>query len=271
MEKDIRIAAIMCRSLVGRTDQNLREMRTWVENAAKEKVDIVCFPELCITGYHVHEEMVRAAIAMDDPEVETVLGMAHEHDIAIIAGLAEKGMDGRIYATGFACDKNGMLGKYRKVHLGPPEKKIFSPADAIGPLFEQKGFKFGIQLCYDAHFPELSTHMTARGADAIFIPHASPGTTAAEKTASWMRHLPSRAYDNSVFIVAVNPLGDNGFGLHFPGSAVILSPDGKIMASHCADKGAMITADLTCAMMEGVRSHRMRYFFPNRRPALYRM
>ncbi len=270
MKADIRVAAVMCQSLVGRTEENLRKMAAWTKVAAQEKVDIVCFPELCITGYHIREEMAKAALPMDAPEVETVVRMAAEHDVAIIAGLAEKGKDGRIYAAGFACDGNGILGTVRKVHLAPPEKTIFSPADAIGPLFTVKGFPSGIQLCYDAHFPELSTHMTALGADAIFIPHASPGTDASEKYESWMRHLPARAYDNSVFVLAVNPSGDNGFDLSFPGCAVVLSPEGKPIASHCGEKEAMIAADLTRERIDGVRNHRMRYFFPNRRPDLYR-
>lgn len=270
MNTDIRVAAVMCRCLVGHAEENLKRMAAWTTTAAKEKADIVCFPELCITGYHVREEMVNAALPMNAPEVEAVVQMAGEHEVAIVAGLAEKGKDGRIYATAFACDSSGIRSTYRKVHLAPPEKTIFAAADAIGPLFTVKGFTFGIQLCYDAHFPALATHMTAHGADAIFIPHASPGTSATEKKTSWMRHLPARAYDNSIFVIAVNPAGDNGLGLHFPGCAIVLSPEGKLMESHCGKKEAMIVADLTREMIDGVRNHRMRYFFPNRRPDLYR-
>ncbi len=269
MKTDIRVAAAICRSKTGRTKENLETMAAWTRKAAKENVDMVCFPELCITGYHVREEMADAALPMDGPEVNAVIRMAGDNNIAVIAGLAEKGADGRIYATEFACDATGLLGSYRKVHLGPPEKKIFSPADAIGPLLEVNGFKFGIQLCYDAHFPELSTHMTARGADAVFIPHASPGKSAAEKKDSWMRHLPARAYDNSIFVIAVNPVGDNGHGLYFPGTALILSPEGKIMACHSGETEAMVVQTLSREMLEGIRGHRMRYFFPNRRPELY--
>ncbi len=270
MNTDIRVAAVMCRSLVGHAEENLKRMAAWTAAAAKEKADIVCFPELCITGYHVREEMAEAAIRLDAPEVASVVRMAGEQDVAIIAGLAEKGMDGRTYATAFVCDGSGIRGTYRKTHLGPPEKEIFAAADAVGPLFDVKGLTFGIQLCYDAHFPDLATHMTARGADAIFIPHASPGTSATDKKTSWMRHLPARAYDNSIFVIAVNPAGDNGLGLYFPGCALVLSPEGKRIKSHCGEKEAMIVADLTRDMIDGVRNHRMRYFFPNRRPDLYK-
>ncbi len=271
MKKDIRVAAVTCQSHVGKIDENLRTMEGWVRAAAEQKADMVCFPELCITGYHVREEMADAALSLDSAELQSVIRMAEDHSVCIIAGFAEKGVDGHLYAAGFACGPDGLLGVYRKVHLGPPEKTIFTPAPEIGPLFKFRGFCFGIQLCYDAHFPELSTHMAAKGADAIFMPHASPGKTPAEKQASWMRHLPARAYDNSVFVIAVNPVGDNGFGLKFPGVALILSPGGKAMKSHSGEGEAMMVSDLSREMIDRIRNHRMRYFFPNRRPELYRL
>ena len=270
MEKDIRVAMATCQSKVGQTDSNLQTMKRWTVMAAAQNADIVCFPELCITGYHARDTIIGAALPIDSKAVEAVLHMAVESDIAIVAGLAERDKGERIYSSAFACDKTGLLGIYRKVHLGPPEKKIFTQADAIGPLFKTNGFTFGIQLCYDAHFPELSTHMAALGADAIFFPHASPGISPGDKKDSWMRHLPARAFDNGIFVIAVNPVGDNGHGVYFPGTAITLSPAGKILKSHTCDHEIMTIVDLTREMLEGVRSHRMRYFFSNRRPDLYR-
>lgn len=269
MRNDIRVAAVICQSRVGHTEENLRRMEKWTEAAAKEKADIVCFPELCITGYHVRDEIRKAALPMTGAAVDTVIRTAGRHGITVVAGLAEKNENGRIYAAGFACNTGGLLGIYRKVHLAPPEKEVFSPAGEIGPLMAAKGFQFGIQLCYDAHFPGLATHMTAQGADALFIPHASPGKDPCAKKDSWMRHLPARAYDNGLFVIAVNACGDNGYGLHFPAAAAVFSPAGKIIASHAGAGEDMLVADLPRKTMEDVRNHRMRYFFPHRRPELY--
>ncbi len=271
MRKTLRTAAVICRSEVGQTEANLRTMESFAAAGARHNAHWVCFPELCITGYHVREEIADAAIDIDGPEVERVVRMAGSRGIGIIAGLAEKNTAGGLYATTIACDTSGIIGIYRKIHLGPPEKNVFAAADTIGALVESDGFCFGIQMCYDAHFPELSTHMTARGADAVFIPHASPGSTASQKHASWMRHLPARAYDNSVFVIAVNPAGDNGCGLTFPGVAMVIAPDGNILESRLAADAeeTMLLADLPGTLIDDIRGHRMRYFFPNRRPELY--
>jgi len=103
----------------------------------------------------------------------------------------------------------------------------------------------------------------------IFIPHASPRGVAADKHRSWMRHLPARAYDNSVFIAACNQIGENGSGLSFPGNAVILGPSGHIITTHLTDREGILFADLKAEELASVRGHEMRYFFPNRRPELY--
>lgn len=270
MKKNLRTAAVICRSEVGQTEANLRTMESFAAAAAHHNAHWVCFPELCITGYHVREEIADAAIDIDGPEVKRVIRLAGNHGIGIIAGLAEKNAAGGLCATTIACDASGIIGIYRKVHLGPPEKNLFAAADGIGGVVESDGFCFGIQMCYDAHFPELSTHMAARGADAVFIPHASPGNTASEKHASWMRHLPARAYDNAMFVIAVNPTGDNGCGLSFPGLAMVIAPDGNVLESRLADaEETMLIADLPGTMIDDIRGHRMRYFFPNRRADLY--
>jgi N-carbamoylputrescine amidase len=84
-----------------------------------------------------------------------------------------------------------------------------------------------------------------------------------------MRHLPARAFDNGLFIVACNQTGDNNNGLVFPGNAVVFAPSGGIIKTRLSGQSGMLVADLTVAQIRHVRSHRMRYFLPNRRPGLY--
>jgi N-carbamoylputrescine amidase len=91
-----------------------------------------------------------------------------------------------------------------------------------------------------------------------------------DKHQSWMRHLPARAFDNGFFVVACNQIGNNENGLVFPGNAVAFSPSGEILETRLSGDSGMIVADLTAEQLSHVRSHRMRYFLPNRKPGLYR-
>ena len=266
--KDIRIAAVVMNSPVGRTPQNLEHVAQWAAAAKKEGAVLVCFPEMNISGYTVKPEIQNSAEYVPGPTSKALLELATHEDIVIMAGLVEKDKSEHLFASHLIAWPNGELGVYRKLHIAPPEKIIYTPGRDI-PMFSVQGVKFGIQLCYDAHFPELACHMALNGAEVIFMPHASPRGTAEEKLTSWNRHLPARAFDNSLFIVACNQTGDNGFGLSFPGVALVLGPSGEILEKKVSDDEGMLVVDLKADDFDRVRNHRMRYFLPNRRSDLF--
>jgi N-carbamoylputrescine amidase len=266
--RDIRIAAVIFNSPINQVRHNLARMLPWIKKAKKEGADLICFPELNVTGYSTKPEMNVCAESIPGPVSECLVQMAHENQIVILAGMVEKDEKDRIFASHLVVTPENISGIYRKTHIAPPERDIFSPGDSI-PLFEVEGVNLGIQLCYDAHFPELSIRMAVDGADIIFMPHASPRGTPAEKLNSWLRHLTARAFDNSVFIIACNQNGDNLKGLQFPGVAVVIDPSGNILKDNTSGKEAMIVADLKADVLAAVRGHRMRYFLPNRRLDLY--
>jgi predicted amidohydrolase len=266
--KDLRIAVVVCNARVGEIRRNLDKIITFVKKAREAAADIICFPELNITGYSNHEDLPGIAEPIPGPVSESLSHLAASNDLLILAGMAEKGNDGRIYATHIIAMPDGELGTYRKSHIAPPEKEIYSPGNTI-PTFTFKESTFGIQLCYDTHFPELSTKMAIKGAEILFLPHASPRGLAIDKHRSWMRHLTARAFDNSVFVVACNQTGYNGKGLTFPGNAVVLDPAGNIIGKSLSSRETMLIVDLKAETLDTVRNNRMHFFLPNRRPELY--
>lgn len=266
--KNIRIAVVVSNARVSETAKNLARMKEWVKKAAKNQASIVCFPEMTVSGYHVRKEIIDAAESIPGPATDYLADLAKKFHIIILAGMAEIDANGHLYATHAVIDPTGIIGIYRKIHLGPSEKKLFQSGDNVS-VFTHKDVTFGIQLCYDAHFPELATAMALKGADIVFIPHASPRTTPEEKIKSWMRHLPARAFDNGMFIVACNQCGKNGKGLSFPGVSVVLNPAGEMIESYTGIDEHMMIVDLKAADLKKVRAHKMRYFLPNRRPEIY--
>ncbi len=266
----LRIAAAVVRAPLGATGDNLEKVRHWTRIAGNRGARLICFPEMNITGYAHTNTAAAFAETIPGPVTDSLIDLARETGVTILAGLSEKDSTGQLYIVHLAATPDGDIAVYRKLHLAPPEQAGFTPGDKI-PLFKMGTTNFGIQLCYDAHFPELMTRMALGGADIVFIPHASPsrGMTARDKHQSWMRHLPARAYDNGLFIVACNQTGRNGNGLQFPGNAVVIDPSGNILAKKLDDSEGLLVADLDGSALEHVRGHRMRYFLPNRRPELY--
>jgi N-carbamoylputrescine amidase len=266
--KDVRIASVIFHSILYDTRRNLESMKKWVGAAKKAGALIICFPELNITGYVTDGKIVETAEEIPGEISGIVSEMSSKNDIIILAGMAEKDKNGRIHPSHIVVKPDGNIGVYRKLHIAPVENELFSAGDEV-MLFDAGDIKFGIQLCYDAHFPELSTRMALMGADLIFMPHASPRGTPEEKHRSWMRHLPARAFDNGLFIVACNQCGKNSAGLQFPGTGVVISPSGEVIERDTCGKEGMIVADLKAKELEKVRDHKMRYFLPNRRPEIY--
>ena len=115
-----------------------------------------------------------------------------------------------------------------------------------------------MQICYDTHFPEATTAQALAGAEMIFMPHSSSALptgaeTREEKRTRWLRYLPARAYDNSVFVVVVNQI-DKERGI--PGIAMALDPWGKLLAEARPDSEDLLVANFKRATLEGAARSR---------------
>ncbi len=265
---DLRIAVVVCPAPVGEIETNLARAARWAQEAGAQGAGLICFPEMNITGYTTRPEILHWGQPIPGPVTQRLVEIAVAEKMVILAGMAETGDHGHLFASHLVVTPDGLAGTYRKLHVAPPEHPLFTAGNHI-PLFTAGGIRFGIQLCYDAHFPELTTNMAVRGADLVFLPHASPRNGPQEKFDSWMRHLPARAYDNGLFVVACNQTGRNGKGLEFPGIAMVIDPSGKVMARDVSGTEGILVVDLDAEKVSRVRNHPMRYFLPNRRPEIY--
>jgi N-carbamoylputrescine amidase len=187
-----------------------------------------------------------------------------------LAGLLERGENGIVYNTQVVVAPGGILGHYRKTHVPTSEIGTWSCGGAL-PVFRHPKAVFGMEICYDSHFPEVSTALAERGAEVLFLPHASGGTeTAQEKKARWLRYMPARAYDNAVFAAVCNQVGDNGAGRTFAGVSFICDPTGKVVAeAKSSDCEEMVIADLKASGLTAARSVPEGVFRHFRRPEKY--
>lgn len=267
--KDLRLAAVCMQSDFGRINKNIRRMERFAQEAAAEGVSMICFPELSVTGYTIKENPQLYAEPIPGPISKHIAKIAKENKLVIMAGMLEKGSGGKPHISQIVAGPYGIIGMYQKTHLSPQEKEIYQPGQII-KTFAYDHRNFGIQLCYETHFPELSTMMALQGVEIIFFLYASPHGKPEEKRDSWMRTLSARAFDNGLFIVACNQVGENGAGLVFPGVIMILNPGGKILHQYTGNKEKMIIAELKGSDLAQIRTDRMRYFVKYRRPELYK-
>lgn len=264
--KEIRIALSQMRCVAGDVEGNMSRIMESVDDAGTEKANLLLLPEMCITGYATDGDIPELPQA--GAEIRDIALHALKREMAVCIGLCE-GADGMPFNTEVLVEDGVMKGYYRKTHLGELEKTVFAPGDHIHCIHTSLGI-FGVPVCWECRFPEISTTLALQGADVLLVPTAS-GMMAERRREVWDRILPARAADNTCFVAAVNARGDNGRGVTFGGGASIRGPHGELLGEDY--EGNMLVADLDPAEL-GMRkmdyvSMRDVYYLPRRKPQLY--
>lgn len=265
--RDVRVAAAAITSAVGDFEANLAKHRQLICAASRDGAEIVCFPELSLCGYPLDGEVAHElARPLDDELVQTVAELAAELGIVIMAGLLERDPSGLVYNSQLIVSPGRGVERHRKAHVPTSEIGRFRPGDELR-VFALPQAVVGVQVCYDTHFPEATIVQALAGAEIVFMPHASTGTeNAQEKQARWLRYLPARAYDASVFALVVNQV-DPARG--FPGVAMAFDPWGEVLAEAVGDEEALLVVDLRADALVERRRVAETYFTHFRRPELY--
>ena len=271
MEKT-RIALVQMQSIFGETEYNLKKINEFINQAAKAKVDIICFPELCVQGYSRDRSELYSE-PVPGPSTHHLLEAVKSSNIIAIIGITEKSESDKPYITQLLIKPDGQLLKYRKTHLGNSEKPYFSPGKKL-PVFEVNKAKLGIEICWDLHFPEITTIMSMAGAEIIFAPHASPAIVG-DRRGIWLKYMTARAYDNAVYIAACNLVGEDGTGHSYCGGALVIDPKGNVVAEAFNKGEDMLVAELDAKLINTIRnkesvSMRNSFYISSRRPELYK-
>ncbi|MGJ1361357.1 nitrilase family protein [Sphingobacterium spiritivorum] len=277
---------------------NLAVIERLAKEAASQGADVIAFHECSITGYTFARNLDKQqmlAIAERVPDGEStrqLIAIAARYDIIILAGLFEKDENDNLYKPYICVDKNGLIAKHRKLH---PFINPHLTAGQNYTIFEIKGWKCGILICYDNNVIENVRATKLLGADIIFMPHVTMCTPSSRpgagfvdpqlwqnrendpislrlefegmKGRSWlMKWLPARAYDNAVYVVFSNPIGMDDDQLK-NGCSMILDPFGDILAECHTFDDSFVTAILTPEKLIQAGGNR---YLNARRPDLYR-
>ena len=267
--QDVRIAVVQMTCLVGDAEGNIARMEQFLNDAATDRVDLVCFPELSVHGYTAGDSGASTPEPIPGPSTEALAGIARRLGITFLAGLLEEDVSGIVYNTQVVFGPQGTVGSYRKTHVPTSEIGTWSCGSDI-PAFEHPKVHYGIEICYDAHFPEVSTILAERGAEILFMPHSSGvGSSAADKKTGWLRFIPARALDNTVYVAVCNQVGDNGAGKIFSGGSFICNPRGEVIAESSTTSEEIVVADLKGGDLAKARAFADGFFRHFRRPEIY--
>jgi beta-ureidopropionase len=255
---------------------NIEKNLGFIDEAAKQGVQIICMQEVFTTPYFCAEQEVRWYDAVekipDGPTVKLMQEVARKHSMVIIVPIYEEEIAGIYYNTAAVIDADGTyLGKYRKNHIphvapGFWEKFYFKPGNLGYPTFETAFARIGVYICYDRHFPEGARALGLNGAEIVFNPSA---TVAGLSEYLWELEQPAHAVANGYFVGAINRVGheqpwDIG---EFYGKSYFCNPRGKLIAQASRDRDELVVADLNLDEIREVRN--IWQFYRDRRPETY--
>ena len=247
----------------------------YIEQAAKQNVQILCFQEVFNGPYFCPSQDIKwYGLTEEIPNGHTtklMQDLARKHKMVIVVPIYEREMSGVYYNTAAVIDADGTyLGKYRKNHIpqvaGFWEKFFFKPGNTGYPVFQTRYAKIGVYICYDRHFPEGARALGLNGAEIVFNPSA---TVAGLSQYLWELEQPAHAAANGYFVAAINRVGREApwnIG-EFYGSSYFANPRGKIIAQASPTENQLLTAELDLDMIEEVRN--LWQFYRDRRPETY--
>jgi predicted amidohydrolase len=285
-------------SAAGDKDANLATIETFVAHAARQGVELIVFPECCITGYWflrnlTAQQLAELAEPLDGPSVDRLIRLARQHDIGIGAGFVEQGAEHSYHNSYAVVLPDGSVHCHRKLHAF--EHPLIQSGTQYTVFDTPYGWRVGVLICYDNNVIENGRITALLGADIVVAPHQTGGCRTrnphlmgaidrqvwderhanpaaieqefrGEKGRGWlMRWLPSRAHDNGVFVVFSNGVGVDDDEIR-TGNAMILDPYGRILTETWAAADAMVVADLDGTLLEHATG---RGWIAARRPELY--
>ncbi len=296
--KNLKISTAQFENKSGDKDYNLSVIETLSRKAAEEGSRVIAFHECSITGYTFARKLSKLQmlnLAEQIPEgksIEKLTQISKKYDITILAGLFEKDNKDNVFKAYVCVDKSGLVAKYRKLH--PFINPHIMPGNEY-VVFDLHGWKCGILICYDNNIIENVRATKLLGADVIFMPHVTMCTPSSRpgagfvnpglwknrendptslrlefdgmKGRDWlMKWLPSRAYDNAVYVIFSNPIGMDDDQLK-NGCSMIIDPFGDVVAE-CRKLGDDVESSVL--IPEKVNLAGGFRYLQARRPELYR-
>lgn len=277
---------------------NLAIIEKLAREAAAQGAEVIAFHECSITGYTFARNLDKqqmlaiAEIVPDGESTRQLIAIAAKYNIIILAGLFEKDENDNLYKPYICVDKNGLIAKHRKLH---PFINPYLNAGQDYTVFEIKGWKCGILICYDNNVIENVRATKLLGADIIFMPHVTMCTPSTRPGAGFvdpqlwqnrendptslrlefdgmkgrlwlMKWLPARAYDNAVYVVFSNPIGMDDDQLK-NGCSMVIDPFGDILAECRTFEDSFAMTTITREKLIQAGGYR---YIDARRPDLYR-
>jgi deaminated glutathione amidase len=277
----IRAAAVQF-GVVADVTANLQTCLRMIDEAAKVKPDVMVLPEFVnhIAWYKDAAHCYGVAVSLDDDFIHAIGSKAKEHGCYIKINVTLKRDDGKVSGTNVLFDPAGeVVGLTDKQILMGNENNFLEKSTTIAPILETEIGQVGMYACMDGVIPEVARALAVRRPQMLL----NSLNSFAHDEASL--HIPVRAAENKVFVVAANKVGslvpeemreavaarlkiDPSF-LEGAGESQIVAPDGTVLAKAPMKGEAVVFADIDLSEADNKLRPDGTDIMSTRRPELY--
>ena len=254
-------------------DANRLKVSGLIQQAAEAGAELILFPEMSLTEFfprHVHRyEFFDWAEPIPGPTTEWFASLAKKNHIAVVYNHYERSDEHLFFDACVVIDADGRyVGRQRMMHIaeepGYNEKFYYTPGWDTYHVFELCGWKFGIAICYDRHFPEVFRSFVLQGAELVLIPTTVAGTDVYAET--YELEMRAAAVTHGVYVAMANRAGLEE-PITFMGRSMIIEPQGKVVATLDEKPDQILTHELSKTVVTKART--LFPFLRDRRPETY--
>ena len=219
---------------LGALEKNVERHLEWVDKALGQKVDLLVFPELSLTGYRLLHLTGRVALSPESSELLAPL-LEASRKLSLVIGVVEEDGHGVLYNSSLLLANGRIAHTHRKLYLPTygifQEGRFFGSGKrlALAPAYDQS---LGLLICEDLWHPHLARSLALQGAKIIIVTSASPGRIGGdqepESHAGWESLIRSTALVNTCWVIYCNRVGWEE-GSFYTGGSLVVRPGGEIL------------------------------------------
>ena len=187
----------------------------------KEGTDIVVLPEMFSTGFSMNSEAMGET--MNGETVRWMKNVAKENKVFIVGSLIIKEKS-KYFNRLLVVGPKGVESSYDKRHLFTmaEEDKNYS-AGQEKVIWNHKGWRICLQICYDLRFPVFSRNQSDYDC-LIYIANWPE-----KRSFPWKTLLLARAMENQAYVIGCNRIGNDANGIYYSGDSAIIDPIGEYL------------------------------------------
>ena len=254
---------------------NLQVHLDYVRQAREQKVDLLVFPELSLTGYQVQDLVPEVAIETDAKSEVFAALLKASAEIDIVVGFVHRDRRKRFFIADAYLSSGEALHVHHKLYLPTyamfDESRYFAQGNSVR-AFDTRFGRLGMLICEDFWHVSPAYLLWLDGADILILNSSSPSRGLNESDrlmgTRWVEMV-NQAYGSmfTSYILHCNRVGYED-GKNFWGGSSVVDPDGEFMTHGLYFDEALITQEIDLNQL-----HRTRARLPllrDERPGLVR-